>query len=241
MILKGDMSSVFLYKRAYLTEVISVGLSIMGLIFINFLIVKFFRIDLNLLLESYKPLFIPKFVSGLNPEPLERLQYQTTTIVTPFVLLIFYIAAKKVLASCQKNINYLYTLLVPIGLSLLFVLVFFDLKKDPINFYFYTEKTAPYVELRQQIFPKLITYISLTFLSLPFFIFLVLVDYKRGIGKIINGLFNISLLFMLIVIFLINIFGENGYPGTIYHFNAVYYSVAQVFNGNSILVELTSQ
>ncbi len=240
---KIDNPHLLEWEKNYSIGALSIFFTIIFLIAINLLILSFYNVDIKTLTSSYEMLLNPEFKSDVSvrPEPQERLQYLVTIFIMPVTLFACYVGFKKNIAELSKILKVIYPYVAIISVAIFIIVVYFGIKQDPIDFLLYTEKAAPYVELRQLIFPPLSNVSPTIFLSLPMLIFLLLLDYKSRIGKMLSGVFYLQLLILLLTIFAVNLFGEDDYPGDAIHFNAVYYSVAQVFNGSSILVDFNSQ
>lgn len=216
--------------------------SLIIIIIINLLIISIYQVDEKQLLNELSGLFLEKFRHGLWPEPIERAQYLITIVFAPFIAFVtYYLFSKAInrIPGTQLNVIYYFSFLL--SALLLLLLIYFDLKLNPDNF-ITIESRIFYRDIRNFIASIISgSAIYLALLSLPLVTYFIQLEDRGRLQNNSKIFFYIILSALIIDIFLISLFNRDNYFGGYDHFNAVYYSVAQVVNGKTLLVDFTNQ
>jgi hypothetical protein len=229
-------------KKEYILIVFTYIISLIIIIYVNFLITIIYQVDEQKLLAESSRFFLDKFHFGLWPEPIERIQYLITIILAPLTaLFIFNFIAKIKYQFSEKQINIIYYLSFLISAYLILLLIYLDLKLNPDNFIAIEDK--PYYRDIRNFINAFISKppIYMAILSLPIVIYFMNNELKFIHIKLIKIIINLFFIALIFDLFLISLFNRDNYFGGYDHFNAVYYSVGQVVNGKTLLVDFTNQ
>lgn len=197
------------------------------------LVLGFALLGLGIL--SHPDFYIEKaaFYSYLS----ERLWPQFV-LYLPYILLTSPLATLLVLYA-RRNCD-AYQFIAFVSLGLFFLISYLGLKQDPNNFLY--ANTVPFYQyLRHEVYLKLAQYLPIIFLMSPLLAWLMFFDYKNSIGKILKGFFYVLIFALVTAVFWINTFNDIPFPVGLISSNVVFYSVAQVVNGNTLLVDFTNQ
>lgn len=228
------MENLLDYRREYVAG--------MGSLFLSFL---FYLVTALLILIFYRPaisdILAKAAEAGVShpmhfkPEPVERALFFLSLVVFPLSLPFFYALWYKFFPGSDKQGH---VLLWSSLLGLLLLIYLSMISKDPYgatnNFQFY---------FSQSFLGK--HFYLYSFLVYPFIVMSLL--YKSKIGrynfletKIFSTIVYTLSFFVLLLIFSFNIFSAQVVDNSgiyTFHFNAVFYSVTQVFAGNGLLCD----
>lgn len=216
--------------------------SLTVVVLINLLIINVYVVDEKQLTSELSYLFIEKVRFGLWPEPVERAQYLITIITLPFIVSgIYHLFDKTLKKVTHQQVNTAYRFSFLLSIFFVSLLIYLDFKADPRNFIsdghplFYRDIRNFIVSLTSE------REIWLALFALPFTFFFCTSSNADKFHNFIKPIASITLAFLLIDILLVNLSNRDNYFGWYEHFNAVFYSVAQVVNGNTLLVDFTNQ
>jgi len=229
-------------KSDFVLFILTLLASLIIIILISLLIATTYQVDEKQLLNELSGLFLEKYRFALWPEPVERAQYLVTIIFAPLIAFVtYYLFSKKINRVSGAQLNVIYYFLFLLSALLILLLIDFDLKLNPDNFIVF-ESRPYYRDIRNFVVSIIAARpIYLAFLTIPFVLFFMQFKSKGRVYHFIKIAYYIMLSALLIDVFLITIFNRDNYFGSYDHFNAVYYSVAQVVNGKTLLVDFTNQ
>jgi len=226
-------------KRELVKMGLSIILSFISYLFIAALIVIFYHPNIDEIFQLANRLTIVGNI--INPEPVEKLLYMLWLLTLPVFLFIFYFLFNKRLS--DKTIDPKFSK-YPIWASLIlmsFLIALFSLL--PITPY---ANSSCFTIYFQNIFPNypflsgnsfLIVSIIISFLIYNYLLYKTNKDIftSERARNIINLLFNTFYSLIIIFSFIISMISFPP-PWEVGHFNTVFYSMVQVFNGIPMLI-----
>ncbi len=210
----------------FLSFVLSLALTLVALFVLSVLIKIFYKPDINIIINQARELYLPNLIGSFVPKPVERMQFVLSVLATPFLLLGFYCSVKSWLKNwAESTVSKLYQVAVPFSVLFIFVMVFWGLAMSDFlyiqNSYFISQ-WGKYVY---------------AFLLFPLLLWACF-SYESNsyLKKIISILPYIFVVLIIFTAFCLNIFSANNIPGGPYHFNPIFYPIAQIFGGKTLLV-----
>ena len=236
-------------KENFLKLSLTMLLTIIILILINFIIYSIFPDNSEALKIQAKEIMEPASHLWIWPEPIEQLQYFITLIsIPPLIFCSINIFSSKVFNKISIT-NSMHFLNVVLSFSFLVILFYLAFKFDNPNVIH-----RAYLEIIQEcncsfLFDIRVTYRAITtelrfLLTLIFFPIITYYIFKsvpKKYKKIINLVFYSLILFFLLSMFLLSICNRDNYLGNYVHFNSVLYSMVQVQQGKILLADFTTQ
>ncbi len=226
----GDEIDV--YKRKFVVFFLTIILTVGALLCINLLIIHFYKPDLERILGRLSSLILDFYIPDSLPEPVERLQFELSVLLAPFVLILSYVILKK---RCIGRVwvDTIYPMLATTTVFLVFGFTYLALMKSNflyIKSSYFFDSYGRYI-FNIVIFPTL------------FFLFITrgqkTISTSRFIHAFATHVPKIVLCLTIFLIAIINIIGVDSIF-LHYHFNPIFYPVAQVVAGKSPLVDLPS-
>jgi hypothetical protein len=229
--LMGDSKNLAEQKEKlnFLSFSISLFFTIVILGLLNLLIKKLYHPDLNEILNQIRQTYLSQIVPSFVPKPVERLQFVLSTAISPFVLVFFYyFISKRLKVISESTIDKLYKFFTPASLLFLVSAIFCGVAA---NNFFYLQTSYALRSFGAYIYTLLLFPVFLWFTFSP--------EIPQGVKKIINFLPTLFMGLLVFSIFSLNIFSANNIVDP-YHFNPVFYPMAQVAGGKALLVGFTS-
>jgi len=220
-------------KQDFFKSSWSIFLVIISLFFINLLIYLFYPNNSEALQIAAEKIIDPLHHFRISPEPIENIQALTSLILTPLIIIFGIKIFSSKLFTRVSISNYIYFFNLALYTSLIGILFYFSFKIDDPNFiegvpgYFKIMKSEMRFLVAIAIYP-LITYFIIN--GIP-------KKYHRFVKIILYSFLSITLL----SIFLLSTFNRDSYIGAYDHLNAVIFSVSEVQQGKTLLVDFTNQ
>ena len=214
-------------KRDCINLVLSISFAIISYIILAKIISIFYKPDISLVLERARTLLIPSLMNYCKPEPLEKTLFISGIILIPVFLFAYYSIFKRMLQNREeKPINriwiftYLYTVIV-------LPLLVFKVMNAPSLY------VPPYSYLQLYILNSILDKDISLLIFIPLIIILYIflrIDYSPNYNlvKVINNLLDIFCLLLIAYMATICVFSI--YTNDV-HFDAVFYSMVQLFKG----------
>jgi len=208
------------------------------LILINFLIYLAYPDNGGALKILGNELIIQQKLGYLWPQPREHVQFLTSLIFIP--LLIFSsikVFSSKVFSRISIS-NYVYFLNIVLWFSFLAILFYLAFKFEDPNSW------PPSLKYGFRVFFKTMTgelRFLITLIIFPLITYFIFNGIPKKYNKFLNWILYSLVLFFLLVMFLLSICNGENYLGTGQNLNAVLYSISQVQQGRTMLVDFTSQ
>tara|TARA_B100000795_G_scaffold110159_1_gene81334 strand:- start:199 stop:2808 length:2610 start_codon:yes stop_codon:yes gene_type:complete len=233
-------------KENFFISSCSILFTVTVLIFINLLIYLFYPDNSEALRIEMEKIISPLYHRRIAPEPIEQLQILTSLILIPLLIISSIKIFSSKLFSRISVADFIYFFNLALCFSFLGILFYFSFNIDdpniesiPLNF---DHANAGHQAIRR--------YFSIITSNLMFIVAIIiypLITYFiiKGIPKKYDKFVNILLYsfigIILLSLFLLFIFNRDNYIGTAVHLNAVLYSISQVQQGKTLLVDLTNQ
>ncbi len=243
-----DYSLLNGYKLDFTRGFFVIVLSLIAYGFVALLLQLFYHPDTSQVLEFAKKVVLNYYPDSYKPEPKERMFFVLGVISITFFLVVFYWLSKKLkFKTDNKNINSFYIGTLILGLlPIAYVMVKGIMEPNPFggtylnsmdlisktNWDFYFKDTF--------IYNNLFLY---TLLIFPCILFLFLFPFKiteKTQGIIDTSTKTLVYGFCAIIVLLVFLISAFRFPYSYenkYDFNAVFYSVVQVYNGLPLLVD----
>lgn len=224
------MGERYFEQREFVEGILSIVFSIIiVLLVLNNITINFSESDY---MEKIRMLFSMP-LELFSPEPTERMRYIVAIIMFPFNIYIFNYIFNKVLDRfANRSIKRLYFGII----TVLMLSIFYLYQRDFIgNNFFYLSNNYFYNNFTRSIF---------LFGVVLLLVFFSAKDNGSKVKDILHGMFDLcSIILVLFVSFMniYSIYSVNDEGMFIDHFNAVFYSVVQVFLGKALLVDLINQ
>jgi hypothetical protein len=222
-------------KKEFIIFSLSIIATALSLFLLTLFIKFFYKPDTSqIFLESSK-LYLEKFLPSFVPKTVERMQFTSSVLVSPFLLLFFYTVFKKFISKTKKEIvsrmYFFANIIVPI---LLFSIAYVGLA---VSNFLYTEKNFFLHGIGKYVYSLVL---------FPLGVYVILFLKKEKYKNIIKtGVYWFSGL-LIVVIFLISVINVNtsslsDIANIVNHANPIFYPISQVMAGKTLLVNLTSQ
>lgn len=237
-----NLSNLNQTKTEYILLVFTFLVSLMVLALINIFISSIYIVDEQQLARELSNLFIESVRYGILPEPKERLQYLVTIATAPLIIFFVYSISRRLISRASAPLlDDSYQLAFLLSATLLLLLIYLDLKVSPDNFIYKSDVTTD-GSIRKFVALIISRHEAwLAVLTLPLAYYAVMSNFTGTFLRNIRLFLGILLALLLAEIFLINISDRDNYFGWYGHFNSVYYPVAQVVNGKTLLVDFANQ
>jgi len=211
-------------KINFLVFSITLFLSVAGLFLLNIFILAVYKPDINAILDQARAVYLPSLIPGFVPKPVEHLQFVLSVVAAPLLLIFFY---RVVLSYLNKKseaaINKLSNFFVPFSILSLLAMIFWGLAMS--NF-LYVQNSYFAGSLGRYIYALLL---------FPLLFWLTF-DSNRYVKKILGYLPYIFITAIALAAFFLNIFGYSNIPISPYHFDPIFYPIAQLIGGKTLLV-----
>jgi hypothetical protein len=204
---------------------LAIYFTIISLVILNLLIIIFYHPNIAKILEQAEQKFLPQMMASMVPKPVERLQFVLSVVFAPIMLWASYkLIKQKISKFSHKWMNYLYKLIVPMNMILLFALVFCGLAMS--NFLY----------LQNSLLVTIWGKYLYTLLFFPLLLWLILQSETHfWLKRVLNSLPYVCMVIVVAAVFLLNIFNIKNIPGA-FHFNPVFYPITQILGGKTLLV-----
>jgi len=229
---KSDQISIGHKKEEFLYAILSLILSIIILLIIDYVIFLIYKPDIDEIIQQ--AISISRFgfdKSLFAPEPVERTQYIISVFLSPFIVFLSYRyinKASKKIDFFSKKIDSLYLIgVLGTTLCVIFLCYFINYKDK----FFYLQNTP--------VLDNFPFYAVFLFPGILFFI--AIAEKNSSANKLFSILLGICSFILMGMLFFMTIFNKNQYIGGIPHLEAIFYSVAQVFGGKTLLVDFINQ
>jgi hypothetical protein len=180
--------------------------------------------------------FIEPCRVGVRPEPVERMQFFISVVITPFLVLLFWNLFSRLFAWCKLKSSTLMLLYWTLSLGSVIGILAFAIRilgKYPLFFGASEAIKKPWVLLVVPVFFIVGIYL---FSSQS-----IISSGKSLSSRIGSGVLDMLAFVVIGVVVITHIFNKNVHPGAGNHFDAVFYSVSQVLGGKTLLVDCISQ
>ena len=220
-------------KRRLLSLSFSILFTVIYLILVAVLINEIYKPDVKSITNEVKNLISPTiwslFIANMSEHPTANVEFIISLLLLPILLTSFYIIFNWIFNNLNTHkINFLYVFVNIIQIILLLFSIYFISKSG--GFFF-----AKYLFAKKSFW-------IYTLIIFPIFI-LIQIYYKRIFlfKKIVNILSIIIIGLILFAVFFMNIFNTNAYWGAAWHLNSVFYSLSQVVEGKTLIVDFLNQ
>jgi hypothetical protein len=237
------------YKEEVLRWILSILSSSILYAFIAYTISIYYHPDISSIIESNAKI---SFTGAPRPEPVESLLVKTGMILTPLFLLIFYFIFSKIKIANKYILSSSFNFITTFIVLIIAVIIYKDFSApNP-----FSPSTGAQAENLRDIecatnfdffFKGLFLgkhLILYTFIIVPLIYGIFIIGFKKyklDNGPIFNFLFLVpGNLFIVVVILSMVIMNTYNFPYTYenkYDFNAVYYSMTQVYAGTPMLID----
>ena len=233
-------------KENFFISSCSILLTVTILIFINLLIYFFYPDNSEALRVQAEKIISPLYHFRISPEPIEQLQILTSLILMPLLIICsIKIFSSKLLSRISIS-DFFYFFNLALCFLFLGILFYFAFNIYDPNF----ENIALNINDSNSINQEIRRYFSIITSNVMFIVAIIsypLITYfiVKGIPKKYDKFIDIFLYsfisIILLSLFLLSIYNRDNYIGRYEHLNAVLYSISQVQQGKTLLVDLTSQ
>ncbi len=220
-------------KRDCINFVFSTTLAIISYIILAKLISQFYKPDISPILQEAGNFIIPAFMNACKPEPLEKILFIAGIILIPLLLLTYYAIFKKLLQNRgEKLINDLWILICLYTVTALPLFIYIVLKTQSVY--------IPQFSYLQLYVLNSILDKNIPLLVFVPFIVVLYVFLKINISpqnRYVKYMTTFMYVFCaLLIIYIAAIHVVSIYTNDI-HFDAVFYSMVQVFKGVPLSVD----
>jgi hypothetical protein len=217
-------------KEEFICAILSLILAVIILAGINYLIFLVYKPNIDEIVQYAASISIMD-KSLFAPEPVERVQYIVSVVLSPFVVFVSCYGVKKILKKISffpKKIELIYlTEVIGTTICIISLGYFINIQDN----FFYFKNTI--------VFDNFPLFVLLLFPIILFF--LLLTEKRASFNKLFSIILTICSFILIGMLFFMAIFNKNLYYGSIPHFDAVFYSVAQVVSGKTLLVDFNNQ
>jgi len=202
------------------------------LLALNYLIFATYHVDTNPIIEQANK-FSYKSSGAFAPEPVERAQYLLSILLSPFIISISYLLINKYIKPMLTPITdfdtyytaFIMTTPLIAGILLLWLII-----NSAIFISIYTPTL---------IYSNGLILVIYLLILLPGVITAVWLSRKPETNKITSAIYGFIALITILLIFFMGLFNKNP-TYSVYHFNAMFYSVSQVVMGKTLLVDFNN-
>lgn len=231
------------YKEEFGRWLFTIAGTLLTVIAVGLCIAHFYTPDIELLKEKAAEITFLE----TKPEPLESLLFQVTLLLTPLSLLLFYWISLKMPFSVFRN-RKIFLITSILTAVFLFLLIYVDFSAANATYGTSANEHDRIAQTNFEFFfhnlflqNNLWVYALVIFPLLAAFFFFVLRRFKLDESRKANTVFSIVtwiiVSFLLIIILNISTFDFPYTWQNKFDFNAVFYSVAQVYGGGGMLVD----
>lgn len=227
----ANNNDVNLPKKKFIVFGLSLAFTFLLLFILNILILHFYKPNTSQILQDASKIYLNATLGGFLPKPVERAQFIFNILLSPFLLLISYKFLKKIILKINsETTGRLYYFLSMASPLMLFAIAYIGLA---VSNFFYINSSFSYGNTGRFLY-------SLLLFPIGAGIIISLAQIKNKAIKIFIYLF-CSLL--IIITALINIFplSSNALLNDLsvpFHLDPVFYPMAQVMAGKTMLVNL---
>ena len=233
-------------KESFFISSCSILFTVTILIFVNLLIYLFYPDNSEALRIEAEKIISPLYHRRISPEPIEQLQILTSLILMPLLIISSIKIFSSKLFSRISIADFIYFFNLALCFSFLGILFYFAFNIEDSNI----ESIALNIDHPNTIHQGIRRYFSIMTSNIMFIVAIIiypLITYfiVKGIPKKYDKFVNIILYsfisIILLSLFLLSIYNRDNYIGAYVHLNPVLYSISQVQQGKTLLVDLTSQ
>ena len=222
------------HKKEFFISSCSILFTVKILFLVNLLIYLFYPDNSEALRIEAEKIISPLYYFRISPEPIEHLQILTSLILMPLLIVCSIKIFSSKLFSRISIADNMYFFNLVLCFSLLGILVYFAFKIDDPNF------------INQEIrrFFKIMTSdirFIVAIVTYPLITYFIINGTPKEYNKFVNIILYSFVSIILLSFFLLSICNRDNYIGAYEHLNAVLYSVSQIQQGKTLLVDLTTQ
>ena len=220
-------------KTDSISFVFTASMAIISYVMLAKIISLFYKPDISSILKEASNFIIPAFMSGCKPEPVEKILFIAGMLLIPLFLLAYYVIFKKLLQNkSERLINNLWILICLYTITAL-------------SFFIYKVLSTQSVYIPQYSYLQLYVLNSILDKNIPLLIFVPLIIVLYSFLRINFSPQNKSVKYMTIfmyffcaflIIYIAAIHVVSIYMNDV-HFDAVFYSMVQVFKGVPLAVD----
>ena len=228
-----NKSSNIEIKRDCIYLVLSISFAIISYIILAKLFSLFYKPDISSILKEAGNFIIPTLMSACKPEPIEKILFISGIFLIPLFLLAYYAIFKKLLQNKEeKLINNIWVFICLFAITALPLFIYKVLNAPSVY-------VPPYSYLQFYVLTSVLDKNISLLIFVPFIIILYVflrINYspQNKSAKYMTILLDIFCGFLIVYIAVIHVF-------SIYtndpHFDAVFYSMVQVFKGVPLAVD----
>lgn len=224
---KNKEDGIVVPYRFFVVCGLSISLTVFLLFIFNILVLIFYKPDTASILIEASKVYLVSTLPAFLPEPVERVQFVFSIFLSPFFLLVSYLFTKKYIIKVEeKNISHLYYILSLALPLVLFAFIFIGLS---VSNFLYIKTSFSFNGIGKYLY---------TLLFFPLGAYLMFFCNWKKYIKYIKYFTYIFSGILVALIFTINIFPFNS-STDFFHLNPIFYPMAQVMVGKSMLVNLT--
>jgi hypothetical protein len=220
-------------KRDYINFVSSISFAVISYIILAKLISLFYKPDISIILKESGNFIISGFMYTCKPEPLEKTLFISGIFLIPLLIFAYYSIFKKLFQNKEdKIINNIWIFICLFTITAIPLFIYKVMKAPSLY-------VQPYSHFQLYILNSILDKDISLLIFVPFIIILYVflrINYSsdNGSSKFTNIILNIFCLFLIAYIAAINVFPI--YTNDI-HFDAVFYSIVQLFKGVPLAVD----
>lgn len=222
-------------KKEFIVFSTSIIATSVSLFLVVFFIKFFYKPDIShILLESSK-LYLEKFLPSFVPKTVERMQFTSSVLLSPFLLLFFYKLFNAFIFNIKKEvvsrIYFFASIIIPL---LIFSIVYIGLA---VSNFVYTEQNFFLSGIGKYIYSLVL---------FPIGLYIILLLKKEKYNNLIKNLTYLFSGILMVIVFLMSVINVNtsslfDIQNIVNHANPIFYPISQVMAGKTLLVNLTSQ
>jgi hypothetical protein len=203
--------------------------SAVTVILLLFIFSKFYNPNVEGILEIGKALIKPEILTGAAPKPQERAMYVIVCVLAVPIITIWYFVLRKLFEKINNRFSFNIFLLIMTGSVFLVAnLIIKDFSSTTFNY------------LQSSVLTRHLWIYMAIVVPLVIFMIFLWEKYKLTLKINVSSIVLFLYIFLVaLILFLANVFSYNTYSGP--NLNAALYSVSQVFQGKTILVNVFSQ
>jgi len=222
------------HKKEFFISSCSILFTVKILFLVNLLIYLFYPDNSEALRIEAEKIISPLYYFRISPEPIEHLQILTSLILMPLLIVCCIKIFSSKLFSRISIADNMYFFNLVLCFSLLGILVYFAFKIDDPNFI--NQEIRRYFKIMTsdvRFIVAIVTY--------PLITYFIINGTPKEYNKFVNIILYSFVSIILLSFFLLSICNRDNYIGAYDHLNAVLYSVSQIQQGKTLLVDLTTQ
>ncbi len=216
-------------EKEHLIDILTVIFTV-ALLYLLVISIKFFYIPLPLNVEELSKTIAKPVLDIATPEPVEFMQYVLGVLCSPIFILLSYLVSSFLVNKNLHSINdHTYKIILFVEIDILVWLIYKSFQAS--NFLHISGFLGN---------ESIVVLYPWEYTTLIFPVSIILWVYLSSF-KIVDNLIWLFCAYLIVVILCFNIFNLETHLPSVHHFNVVFYSISQILQGKTLLVDLTSQ